>query len=187
MFNKKIKQMFLKVLLGIAIMLFPCVVFTSCVEEKQLEDLIQQTEQETEELVVALPGLPDDVAGYEKWLKINAEPIPPVPGRDPHDGTKNVYVNQSQDTIAPDGEQQFPYPDGSIVVKEAYRPDKDYVGLIAIMRKIAGSNPDHNDWEFIEYTRGKQDDDFKVIASGGLCSNCHVQAEDTDYVFTELE
>ncbi len=192
MFNKKIKQMFLKVLLGIAIMLFPCVVFTSCVEEKQLENLVQQTEQEetepeTEELVVALPGLPDDVAGYEKWLKINAEPIPPVPGRDPHDGTKNVYVNQSQDTIAPDGEQQFPYPDGSIVVKEAYRPDKDYVGLIAIMRKIAGSNPDHNDWEFIEYTRGKQDDDFKVIASGGLCSNCHVQAEDTDYVFTELE
>ncbi len=192
MFNKKITQMFLKVLLGIAIMLFPCVVFTSCLEEKQLEDLVQQTEQEetepeTEELVVALPGLPDDVAGYEKWLKINAEPIPPVPGRDPHDGTKNVYVNQSQDTIAPDGEQQFPYPDGSIVVKEAYRPDKDYVGLIAIMRKIAGSNPDHNDWEFIEYTRGKQDDDFKVIASGGLCSNCHVQAEDTDYVFTELE
>ena len=192
MFNKKIKQMFLKVLLGIAIMLFPCVVFTSCVEEKQLENLVQQTEQEetepeTEELVVALPGLPDDVAGYEKWLKINAEPIPPVPGGDPHDGTKNVYVNQSRDTIAPDGEQQFPYPDGSIVVKEAYRPDKDYVGLIAIMRKIAGSNPDHNDWEFIEYTRGKQDDDFKVIASGGLCSNCHVQAEDTDYVFTELE
>ena len=192
MFNKKIKQMFLKVLLGIAIMLFPCVVFTSCVEEKQLENLVQQTEQEetepeTEELVVALPGLPDDVAGYEKWLKINAEPIPPVPGGDPHDGTKNVYVNQSRDTIAPDGEQQFPYPDGSIVVKEAYRPDKDYVGLIAIMRKIAGSNPDHNDWEFIEYTRGKPDDDFKVIASGGLCSNCHVQAEDTDYVFTELE
>ena len=192
MLNKKIMQMFLIVLLGIAIMLFPCVVFTSCLEEKQLEDLVQQTDQEetepeTEELVVALPGLPGDVAGYEKWLKINNEPIPPVPGGDPHNGTKNVYVNQSQDTIAPDGEQQFPYPDGSIVVKEAYRPDKDYVGLIAIMRKIAGSNPDHNDWEFIEYTRGKQDDDFKVIASGGLCSNCHVQAEDTDYVFTELE
>ena len=192
MLNKKIIQMFLKVLLGIAIMLFPCVVFTSCVEEKQLDELIQQTEQEetepeTEELVVALPGLPDDVAGYDKWLKINAEPIPPVPNRDPHDGTKNVYVNQSRDTIAPDGEQQFPYPDGSIVVKEAYRPNKDYVGLIAIMRKIAGSNPDHNDWEFVEYTRSKPDDDFKVIASGGLCSNCHVQAEDIDYVFTELE
>ena len=192
MLNKKIMQMFLKVLLGIAIMLFPCVVFTSCVEEKQLDELIQQTEQEetepeTEEPIVALPGLPDDVAGYDKWLKINAEPIPPVPGRDPHNGTKNVYVNQSRGTIAPDGEQQFPYPDGSIVVKEAYRPNKDYVGLIAIMRKIAGSNPDHNDWEFIEYTRSKPDDDFKVIASGGLCSNCHVQAEDIDYVFTELE
>ena len=37
---------------------------------------------------VALPGLPADVAGYTQWLKLNADPIPPVPGGDPHNGTK---------------------------------------------------------------------------------------------------
>ena len=95
-----------------------------------------------EEPVVALPGLPDDIAGYTHWLKLNAEPIPPVGGGDPHNGTKNVYVNQTRDTIAPNGTQEFPYPEGSIVVKDATRPGKDYIGLVAIMRKKAGTDPD---------------------------------------------
>lgn len=190
--SRGLDRLFLSMLLGIAIVLIPCVIFTSCVEEKQLDELVQEanqeeTEQETEEPVVALPGLPEDVAGYEKWLKLNAEPIPPVAGGDPHNGTKNVYVNQERETIAPEDEQQFPYPDGSIVVKEAFRPNKDYVGLIAIMRKKAGTDPDHNDWEFIEYTRNASDADFKVIASGRICWNCHARVEDIDYVFTELD
>ena len=165
--------------------------FTACVEEQQLAEQVQETpettDQETEETAVALPGLPDDVAGYEQWLKLNAEPIPPVPGGDPHNGTKNVYVNQDRNTIAPDGEQKFPYPNGSIVVKEATRPNKDYIGLIAIMRKIEGSDPDHNDWEFIEYSRGEADADFTVLASGRICWSCHSQVDDMDYVFTELD
>ena len=190
--SKKHIRHFLNVYLGIAIVLMSSVMFTSCVEEQQLDELVQETtkeetDQETEEPAVALPGLPEDVAGYEKWLKLNAEPIPPVAGSDPHRGTKNVYVNQTRVTIAPDGEQQFPYPDGSIVVKEAYRPNKNYVGLIAIMRKVAGSDPDHNDWEFIEYTRNASDAEFKVIASDGICWSCHAQAEDMDYVITELD
>ena len=190
--SRKLDRPFLGVLVGVAIVLIPCVTFTSCVEEQQLEELVQETNQEEtiqepEEPAVVLPGLPEDVAGYERWLKLNAEPIPPVAGGDPHNGTKNVYVNQDRDTIAPDDEQQFPYPDGSIVVKEAFRPDKDYVGLIAIMQKVAGSDPDHNDWKFIEYTRNDPDVDFKVIASGRICWNCHAGAEDKDYVFTELD
>ena len=170
------------VLAWIAVILIPGVMFMSCLEEKQLDNAVQPTNQE--EPIVALPGLPEDVAGYEGWLKINAEPIPLVPGGDPHSGTKNVYVNQTRDTIAPEGEQQFPYPDGSIVVKEAYRTNKDYIGLIAIMRKVADSDPDHNDWEFIEYTRNDPDDEFTVIASGETCWGCHGQVVDTDYVFT---
>lgn len=180
--SKRLDRPFLIAFFGIAIVLIPCMIFMSCVEEQQLQELV-----EPEEPVVALPGLPEDVAGYEKWLKLNAEPIPPVAGGDPHNGTKNVYVNQTRDTIAPDGEQQFPYPDGSIVVKEAYRPNKDYVGLIAIMRKVAGSDPDHNDWKFIEYTRNDPDAEFKVIAADGICWGCHARVEDIDYVFTELD
>lgn len=170
--------------------------FAACAGEKQLEEIIQQSEEEPttvaepvqpQEPVVALPGLPDDVAGYTQWLKLNAEPIPPVPGGDPHNGTKNVYVNQTRDAIAPNGTQQFPYPNGSIVVKDATRPGKDYIGLIAIMRKKAGTDPDHNDWEFIEYVRNAPDAEFSVIAQDRVCWGCHAQVEDIDYVFTELD
>ncbi|RKU23476.1 hypothetical protein C6499_18390 [Candidatus Poribacteria bacterium] len=181
----------------LAVITITCLFFTACAE-KQLEELIEQQEEEktetTEEpvqpeepIVVSLPGLPDDVAGYTQWLKLNAEPIPPVPGGDPHNGTKNVYVNKTVDDIAPNGKQQFPYPDGSIVVKEAFRPGKDFVGLIAIMRKKAGVDPDHNDWEFIEYVRNAPDADFTVIAKDGVCWGCHTRVEDIDYVFTELQ
>ena len=180
----------------LTIILISCLLLSACAE-KQLEELVEQQEAEKaetaeepvqpEEPVAVLPGLPDDVAGYTQWLKLNAAPIPPVPGGDPHNGTKNVYVNKTVDDIAPNGEQQFPYPDGSIVVKEAFRPGRDFVGLIAIMRKKAGVDPDHNDWEFIEYVRNASDADFTVIAKDGVCWGCHSRVEDIDYVFTELE
>ena len=185
-----------QLLLNLTVIATLCLFFTACTSEP-LEELVQTPEEETtatepaepepEALAVLLPGLPEDVAGYTQWLKLNAEPIPPVPGGDPHNGDKNVYVNKTRETIAPNGEQRFPYPDGSIVVKEAYRPGKDYVGLIAIMRKKAGVDPDHNDWEFIEYTRNAPDAEFGVIAKDGVCWGCHTQAEAIDYVFTELE
>ena len=171
--------------------------FTACAE-KQLDELVQQSEEttdaaETEPVqpekpaAVALPGLPADVAGYTQWLKLNAAPIPPAPGGDPHNGTKNVYVNQTRDTIAPNGTQQFPYPDGSIVVKDATRPGKDYIGLIAIMRKEAGTDPDHNDWKFTEYLRDAPDAAFSLKFQGDICWGCHARVKDIDYVFTELE
>ena len=185
-----------KLLSSLTFILIASLIFTACAE-KQLEELIEQQDEEKtetaeepvqpEEPVVALPGLPDDVAGYTQWLQLNADPIPPVPGGDPHNGTKNVYVNKAREDIAPNGEQQFPYPDGSIVVKEANRPGKDYVGLIAIMRKKAGIDPDHNDWEFIEYVRNAPDAEFSVIAKDGVCWGCHARVEDIDYVFTELD
>ena len=185
-----------KLLSSLTFILIACLLLTACAE-KQLEELIEQQDEEKtmdeaepvqpEEPVVALPGLPEDVAGYTQWLKLNAEPIPPVPGGDPHNGTKNVYVNKTREDIAPNGEQQFPYPDGSIVVKEANRPNKDYVGLIAIMRKKAGVDPEHNDWEFIEYTRNAPDAEFIFAAADRICWGCHARVEDIDYVFTALD
>ncbi len=179
---------------NLAVVVILSLLIIACSSEKQLEELVPPPEETTVEETVEpevvaapLPGLPGDVAGYTQWLKLNAEPIPPTGGGDPHNGTKNVYVNQTRATIAPNGEQQFPYPNGSIVVKEANRPGKDYVGLIAIMRKKAGVDPDHNDWEFIEYVRNAPDAEFNVIAEGRICWGCHTRAEDIDYVFTELE
>lgn len=180
---------------NLAVMVILSLFFIACTSEKQLEELVQTPNGEgtyeepvqPEETATPLPGLPEDVAGYTQWLKLNVDSIPPVAGGDPHNGTKNVYVNQTRANIAPNGEQQFPYPDGSVVVKEASRPGKDYVGLIAIMRKKADVNPDHNDWEFIEYVRNAPDAEFSVIARDGVCWGCHTQVQDIDYVFTELD
>lgn len=148
---------------------------------------VEQMPQPQPEPPAALPGLPDDIAGYEGWLKLNAQPIPPVPGFDPHRGTKNVYVNKTREEIAPNGQQQFPYPDGSIVVKDAVRPDKDFIGLVAIMWKEAGSNPAVGDWRFEEYTRNAPDAAFRLLAEGAACSGCHAGAAATDFVFVPLE
>ena len=82
---------------------------------------------------------------------MNAEPI--VGGSAAHFGTKDILINQEREAIAPDGEQNFPYPDGSIIVKPVYRSDQDFIGIFALMRKEAGSNPAANDWTFIEYSR----------------------------------
>ena len=186
-------------------LIFTCVIFVSCGDEGELvkdELLVPQQPSPDEPILeppspqqpqpepeppAALPGLPDDIAGYDQWLKLNAQPIPPAPGGDPHNGTKNVYVNQTREKIAPNGQQQFPYPDGTIVVKEATRPGKDFIGLIAVMWKEAGSNPAFGDWRFEEFLRGAPDADFRLAFEGGVCTGCHTRAADTDFVFVTLE
>ena len=136
---------------------------------------------------VAMPGLPDDTAGYDQWLKLNVQPIPPVGGSDPHRGTKDVYVNQTLEAIAPNGQQRFPYPDGTIVVKEAVRPNKNFIGLVAIMWKEAGSNSAFGDWRFEEFIRNAPDAEFRLAFKGAICTGCHSGAAATDFVFTQLE
>ena len=157
------------------------------VEQQPQPEPPQVEQQPQPQPLAALPGLPDDIAGYDQWLKLNAQPIPPAEGGDPHNGTKNVYVNQTREKIAPNGEQQFPYPDGTIVVKEATRPGKDFIGLVAVMWKEAGSDPDAGDWRFEEYLRGAPDAEFRLAFEGGICTGCHIRAAATDFVFVTLE
>lgn len=135
----------------------------------------------------ALPGLPEFVAGYRSWLRLNAAPIPPRPGGDAHFGTKDVFVNQTRDMLAPAGTQRFPYPEGTIVVKESTRPGADIVSLVAIMRKRAGSDPPHGDWTFTEYTRGDASARFTLVARDNVCFGCHTIAAAMDWVYTPLE
>ena len=154
-------------------------------EPPQVEQ--QPQPQPEPEPPAALPGLPDDIAGYNHWLKLNAQPIPPAPGGDPHNGTKNVYVNQTREKITLNGQQKFPYPDGTIVVKEATRPGKNFIGLVAVMWKEAGSNPAAADWRFEEFLRGAPDAEFRLAFEGGICTGCHTRAAATDFVFVTLE
>jgi hypothetical protein len=122
-----------------------------------------------------LPGLPDWTAGYRAWMKLNASPIPPRES-DPHLGTKNVYASREK--------RRDLYPPGTVIVKEARRPGADFVGLVAGMRKVPGSNPAHNDWVFVEWTRESRDAPFTELARGAVCEACHSGVANQDYVFT---
>jgi Cytochrome P460 len=149
---------------------------TAAATTEPAETTTEATTEETETAEPApLPGLPADLVGYETWSRLNEEPIPPR-SDDPHEGTKNVYAS----FLAENGV----YPEGTTIVKEAMRPGTDFIGLIAMMRKEEGAQPDHNDWIWVEYTRSGPDEDFREHASGSVCYSCHVQARDTDYVFT---
>jgi hypothetical protein len=125
----------------------------------------------------APPGVPAFVAGYRGWTKLNEAPIPPRDS-DPHFGTKDVFASMERL-----GNGRFPV--GTVVVKEAIRPGADFIGLIAIMRKERGADPEHNDWVFVEYTREAAGARFGEQAAGAVCWSCHVGARESDYVFTE--
>ncbi len=138
-----------------------------------------------------LPGLPAYTAGFQSWDRLNNEPIPPNSpqtarvGFDAHLGTKNVRVNRDRDRLAQTGAgERRPYPEGTILVKEARTGD--FVSLVAIMRKISGTDPAHGDWVFIEYKRSSADAPFTTEPRlmGELCWSCHQIADDTDWVFT---
>ena len=122
-----------------------------------------------------LPGLPRWTAGYRRWTKLNAKPLPPRDS-DPHLGTKDVYASRAPTAGV--------YPVGTVVVKEAMRPERSFVGLVAAMRKVAGADPEHNDWVFVEWTRDAEAERFSELARGAVCTSCHVGAAEQDYVFT---
>ena len=130
----------------------------------------------TTEVPAPLPGLPKSIAGYRDWTKLNKASIAPRDS-DPHLGTKEVYASKEM------GSNGL-FPNGTIIVKEATRPGKDFLGLIAVMRKQRGADPAHNDWLFVEYTRDSRGEAFAEVASGAVCYGCHVGAEEADYVFT---
>lgn len=131
----------------------------------------------------ALPGLPAYTAGFEAWPRLNDAPIPPNSadsgrvGFDAHLSTKNVHVRRP---AAAGG-----YRDGAIVVKAGRTGGA--ITLVAVMRKVAGVDPEHGDWEFVEWKRGSASERFATDASltGATCWSCHVTARETDWVFTQ--
>jgi Cytochrome P460 len=137
----------------------------------------ETTTEETSPPPKPLPGLPHYTAGFEAWIRLSAGAIPPRESGDAHLGTKRVWTT--------DRRKGKRYPNGTIIVKSASRPGKDFLGLVAIMRKRPGFDPEHNDWEFVEYTRESAGARFGLAASGTVCWSCHVGAAETDYVWIE--
>ncbi|MBN1200535.1 MAG: cytochrome P460 family protein, partial [Anaerolineae bacterium] len=106
-----------------------------------------------------------------------------VPGGPPHGNTVRIFVNDIALEAAAAEEFDGLLPPGSIVVKENYNGSVDDPGDLAaltIMYKVAGYNPDANDWFWV-----KAAGDGSAIDAEGApedCTGCHGQAGNADYM-----
>jgi hypothetical protein len=124
-----------------------------------------------------------DIEGYHGWTRLN-------PQRNfiesPHAAPKDVYVNDVGRAAALDG--QFPFAEGSVMVKESTNVETLAVEAITVMRKVAGFDPDNGDWQYAMFER-QEDGAMDGMWFGtdhemhAMCVGCHVAAAETDYAF----
>jgi len=100
------------------------------------------------------------------------------PGTLPHGALLTTYVNDvAYKAIRA---KKGKLPNGSIVVKENYMPDKSLAAL-TVMYKVKGYNSEANDWFWAKYMP-----DGKIEAEGkvDMCIGCHGMKKWNDYVLT---
>jgi hypothetical protein len=145
---------------------------------------------------------PEQLVGFDfvSWPTATAEPIPvdfkapefcraPItPGSDqakahgPH-FKPAIVVRVNPEAIDPFKSHKS-VPVGSTVVKEKHPsldgkgPPQEYAAMI---RREAGYDPAHGDWEYLYVVQGKP----HVITRGklGSCIDCHEGKKDQDYLF----
>jgi hypothetical protein len=114
---------------------------------------------------------------YEKWSMWPGKKAL-YPGTEPHGALLTTYVNK----IALKGFKKWDgvLPDGAIVVKENYMPDKK-LAAVTVMYKKAGYDPQAGDFFWLKYTP-----DGKIEAEGKvpMCIGCHGTAKGGDFLFT---
>lgn len=156
-----------------------------------------------------LPNV-DDPIDYSKWKPLTDKPkrIPlsdftlclPSPSDVERRSKLDLhYVPMVKLFVNPIGadkieqRRESPLPVGAIIVKEkwlGYHPDNkfdlelDESGpgeYAAMIKRDAGYDPDHGDWEYVFVTRRP----LSTVQRGQLskCRDCHAKARDTDYVF----
>lgn len=129
-------------------------------------------------------------ANYRSWYKVTPEPETGDPTgylSGVHDGTnayRVIYVNSVGEAVNR-GQQGFPYPEGTILLKESFNNEAalnaDRNPDLTLMIKLAqGMSPATGDWEYIrpDGARGTGDSGL-----GAFCRDCHLFAAATDYNF----
>ena len=124
-------------------------------------------------------SLPANFAPGEECLLATSTPLEPTED-DPHEGVKNVYYcGVDESMLLEDGTPRLPYPDGTQIIKISTRHGQDYPWLVAEMLKVDGT------WSWVEYTRNFADEEYvEIPVSKEVCTDCHQDARDSDWVFT---
>jgi len=139
--------------------------------------------------------MPDTWSDYQSWYKVTPEPTTgdPTGALDgEHSGTdayRVIYVNPIGEAVNR-GEEDFPYPEGTVFVKETYpslerAESQSRPGLTVMVKLAEGESPGTNDWEFVAGGTGMMGLMRGAEGSrwGEFCGDCHVRAFATDYNF----
>ncbi len=135
---------------------------------------------------------PDDWAQYKNWHQVTPQPTTGDPTGfldKKHRSLKAyrvIYINVIGEATNK-GEQAFPYPEGTIIVKEAFRNKSNWerqrgAQLTIMVKLAAGTSPGTGDWEYINGAKGKKRG-IEEMKWGQFCRDCHVFAYSTDYTF----
>ncbi|MGB4248326.1 MAG: cytochrome P460 family protein [Pseudohongiellaceae bacterium] len=131
-------------------------------------------------------------SGYRSWYRANPAPHTGDPTGflgNVHEGSnaiREIFINTSGEAVNR-GQSPFPYPAGTIIVKETYGSQADHAAQktpeLTIMVKLAmGSSPETSDWEYIMGADGSN----RGTGTSGLatfCHSCHTAAAATDFSF----
>jgi len=128
----------------------------------------------------------DGQAVYEYITKINPYTNWPLfPGKDklyqgrhPHGAFLTTYV--SEDALASIKAKQGNLPNGAMVIKENYSPEKK-LAAITVMYRVSGYDAEAGDWFWAKYAA-----DGSVQKEGKVngCISCHKSVIMNDWVFT---
>lgn len=99
-------------------------------------------------------------------------------GTEPHGELVTVYVSDRAYSAIDNKSEVM--PNGSLIVKENYNPDRELQGL-SLMYKVEGYDAVHNDWFWAVFGP-----DGNINAEGQVeaCNNCHGIEENNDYLYT---
>ena len=134
--------------------------------------------------------------GYRSWTKITkdapntGDPTGFVEKR--HSGKmgyREIYIND-KGAATQAGHAPYKYPEGTIIVKEAFKNKAAYEKgskyLVTIMiKQKAGSSPETGDWGYVMGKKGKISTGTSKWAK--FCNRCHIYAAPKDYVFMNAD
>lgn len=129
-----------------------------------------------------------DFSDFRNWTELST-----VSGPDPAIGpahqandettTRTIYIKENVNRMA-NGE----FPVGTILVKDTQDDAGNTVEVTAMVKRGNGFDADNNDWEwFMLMPDGviAIDNGSPVRGAIQMCSGCHAQNQDEDYVFSK--
>jgi len=119
---------------------------------------------------------------FENWRSLNLLNKKAIRS-DEHNAFVGIYLNNIAKKSYVNKEKVFKI--GSIIVKPLYpSAQSDDIARLVIMMKMAkGFDDDFNDWWYGVY----DESGTHMWHQGAIisCIGCHIEAEDTDYLFTD--